>query len=319
MYPRAATGMHRPKRYSLHGGANYTAAKRDIRMSEKTVARVMCVGIATLDIINRVERYPTEDSEVRALAQSQRMGGNAANTAIVLAQLGVQAFWVGNLARSAGIVDQTFARHGVNASLALRIPNGVMPTSYILLSEASGSRSIVHFRDMPEYLAENFLDLDLRGFDWVHFEGRAIDQLVPMLRRARGTCGLPVSLEVEKPRTGIEELFEQADLLLFSRVYAQARGFLDAPALLYSLPQGVLATCTWGAEGAWAIDHERRLLHVAAPLLGTVVDTLGAGDVFNAAMVHALSSGRTVKQALRGAVALASSQCTREGLQLVDE
>ena len=61
------------------------------------MVRVMCVGIATLDIINRVEQYPAEDSEVRALAQSQRMGGNAANTATVLAQLGVQAFWVGNL------------------------------------------------------------------------------------------------------------------------------------------------------------------------------------------------------------------------------
>ncbi|MGB5670622.1 MAG: PfkB family carbohydrate kinase [Sedimenticolaceae bacterium] len=282
------------------------------------MARVMCVGIATLDIINRVEKYPAEDSEVRALAQSQRMGGNAANTAIVLAQLGACAFWVGNLAQSAEIVDRSFARHGVDASLAMRIVDAVMPTSYILLSETSGTRSIVHFRDLPEYRADDFLNLDLRSFDWVHFEGRAIDQLVPMLWRARGMCGLPVSLEVEKPRKGIEGLFEQVDLLLFSRDYAQARGFSDAAALLRSLPQGVLATCTWGAKGAWAIDHDGRLLHVAAPPLESVVDTLGAGDVFNAAMVHALSSGLAVEQALQAAVALASSQCAREGLELAD-
>jgi ketohexokinase len=281
--------------------------------------RVMCVGVATLDIINRVEQYPAEDSEVRASEQSQRMGGNAANTATILAQLGVQAFWVGNLAQSAEIIEHGFARHGVDASLAVRIPNAAMPTSYILLSKASGSRSIVHFRDMPEYCAEDFLKLDLRSFDWVHFEGRAIDQLVPMLRRARGMWGLPVSLEVEKPRKGIEELFEQADLLLFSRAYALTQGFSDAPALLGSLPQGVLATCTWGAQGAWAIDHDGRLLHAAASPLGSVVDTLGAGDVFNAAMVHALSLGRTVGQALQAAVALASSQCGREGLELADE
>ena len=276
----------------------------------------MCVGTATLDIINRVPQYPAEDSEVRALAQSQRMGGNAANSAVVLAQLGAQAFWVGNLAESTPIADRSFDRHGVDASLAVRIPDSVMPTSYVLLSEANGSRSIVHFRDLPEYSAENFLALDLRSLDWVHFEGRAIDQLVPMLWRARGMCGLPVSLEVEKPRDGIEGLFEQADLLLFSRAYAEAKGFTDAPALLGSLPQGVLATCTWGAQGAWAVDHESRLLHEAAPSLEAVVDTLGAGDVFNAAMVHALSSGRTVVQALQAAVALASSQCTRQGLTL---
>lgn len=283
------------------------------------MSRVMCVGIATLDIINRVERYPDEDSEVRALAQSQRLGGNAANTATVLAQLGVQAFWVGNLAQPAEIIEQGFARHGVDISLAVRIQDAVMPTSYILLSRANGSRSIVHFRDLPEYCAEDFLELDLRSFDWVHFEGRAVDQLVPMLWRARGMCGLPVSLEVEKPRNGIETLFEQADLLLFSRGYAQARGFADAAAFLRSLPQGVLATCTWGPQGAWAIDHDGRLLHASAPATQPVIDTIGAGDVFNAAMVHALSSGYTVDQALEAAVSRASLQCTREGLDLPDE
>ena len=283
------------------------------------MARVICVGIATLDLVNQGEQYPAEDSEVRALAQSRRMGGNAANTAVVLAQLGIRAFWVGNLAESTPIVDQSFSRHGVDASLAVRIPGGVMPTSYILLSEANGSRSIVHYRDLPEYSAEKFLELDLRGFDWVHFEGRAIDQLVPMLWRARGMCGLPVSLEVEKPRDGIEDLFGQADLLLFSRAYAQAQGFADAPALLRSLPQGVAATCTWGAQGAWAVDQDGRLLHAAAMPLDSVIDTLGAGDVFNAAMVRALSAGRTLEQALQAAVALASSQCTRQGLTLVDD
>jgi ketohexokinase len=278
----------------------------------------MCVGVATLDIVNRVARYPAEDSEVRALAQSRRMGGNAANTASVIAQLGAQASWVGNLAQPAEVVERGFARYGVDISLATRIPGATMPTSYILLSDASGSRSIVHFRDLPEYRAADFQQLDLRGFDWVHFEGRAIEQLVPMVRHARGVCGLPVSVEVEKPRDGIEALFEQADLLLFSSDYARAKGFRDAPALLRSLPRGILATCTWGAGGAWAIDHHGRLLHAQAPPLRSVVDTIGAGDVFNAALVHALSGGQPVEQALQSAVALASAQCTREGIALSD-
>ncbi len=279
------------------------------------MARVMCVGIATLDIVNRVECYPTEDSEVRASAQSRRMGGNAANTAIVLGQLGVEVFWVGNLADSAELVEHSFARHGVNASLAVRVPDAVTPTSYILLSEVSGSRSIVHFRDLPEYCAEDFSKLDLQAFDWVHFEGRAIDQLPPMLRRVRD-CSCAVSLEVEKPRPGIERLFGHADLLLFSRDYARARGFADAATLLRSLPSGVLATCTWAADGAWARDRDGRLLHAPAPKLTSVVDTIGAGDVFNAAMIHALVTGLDVEQALQTAVALASSQCAKEGLVL---
>jgi ketohexokinase len=276
----------------------------------------MCVGVATLDIVNRVANYPAEDSEVRALTQTQRIGGNAANTAIVLAQLGADAAWVGNLAQSAEIVEQGFARYGVDASLAVRVPNATIPTSYILLSDWNGSRSIVHYRDLPEYRAEDFCKLDLRECDWVHFEGRAIDQLTAMLVAVSRICGLPVSLEVEKPREGIEALFEHADLLLFSRDYAQATGFRDAAEFLKTLPEGLVATCTWGADGAWAIDQGGQLIHEASESLTDVVDTIGAGDVFNAAMVHALSSGRSLAQALAGAVSLASLQCTRDGLDL---
>lgn len=282
------------------------------------VARVLCVGIATFDVVNLVDSYPVEDSEVRALAQQLRAGGNAANTARVLAQLGAQAHWVGNLSDQpqAQLVRDAFARHGVDCSQAVVVAGSTMPTSYITLSNACGSRSIVHYRDMPEYAAEDFLALDLRSFDWVHFEGRAVEQLEPMLQRARGMCGIPVSLEVEKPRNGIEALFDEADALFFSRQYTEARGFDSAAALLGSLPRGTVATCTWGGEGAWAVDFEGRVLHEAAHSPSVIVDTIGAGDVFNAGMLAGLSGGLPVADALKQANRLAGEQCGREGLEL---
>jgi ketohexokinase len=48
------------------------------------------VGIATLDIINVVDTYPAENSEVRALSQQKVRGGNATNSLVVLSQLGYQ-------------------------------------------------------------------------------------------------------------------------------------------------------------------------------------------------------------------------------------
>lgn len=280
------------------------------------MARVMCVGIATLDIVCKVKEYPLEDSEVRALAQSQRTGGNAANTAIVLAQLGDRVSWVGNLAQPAEIAERDFAHHGVDITKAVRIPGKSMPTSYVLLSESTGSRSIVHYREMPEYRASDFSKLDLREVDWVHFEGRATDQVAQMLPHARSNRGVAVSLEVEKPRAGIEELFGQADLILFSRDYAEAKGCRDAVALLQGLPANTLATCTWGSMGAWAVDRDGQIMHAPARQLDKVVDTLGAGDVFNAAMIHALNAKRSMSQALQEAVRLASSKCAHEGLVL---
>lgn len=279
---------------------------------------LLCVGVATLDIVNRVARYPDEDSEVRAIAQAQRLGGNAANTASVLAQLGVRTSWVGNLAPAAEFIARSFARHGVDCSAAVRVAGGVTPTSYITLSAANGSRTIVHYRDLPEYSADDFVRLDLAPFDRVHFEGRAVDQLGSMLRHARMQA-VPASLEVEKPRPGIEDLFGYADLLLFSHDYARARGFVDAIGLLRSLPGGIRATCTWGAQGAWGLDRDGRLLHQPAPPLAQVVDTVGAGDVFNAAMLHATLAGQPLEVALQSAVALATAKCGRDGLDLTPE
>lgn len=283
------------------------------------MARVLCVGIATLDIVNRVADYPEEDAEVRAMAQQQRAGGNACNTAQVLAQLGAEAHWVGNLSDNAQVIQDAFARVGVDVSMATICPDTVTPTSYVTLSQASGSRTIVHYRDMPEYSAQDFSCLDLRSFDWIHFEGRAPQQLAQMMQRARGVCGMPVSLEVEKPREGIEALFEEADWLFFSKDYATQKGYPDAQALLQDLPIGVPATCTWGDQGAWMRTPEGELLHEPAWQPAQVVDTLGAGDVFNAALIHALSQGGAVQQALGAAVVLAGEQCGREGVVLGDE
>lgn len=280
------------------------------------MAQILCVGIATLDIINRVARYPQEDSEVRGLAQARRVGGNAANTATALAQLGDRVAWVGNLGDRPEVagIQEHFDRYGVDHSLAHRVDGGGAPTSYVTLSEATGSRTIVHFRDLPEYAAEHFLALDLRPFDWVHFEGRAVSELASMMARARRRSGCSISLEVEKPRDGIEALFEQADLLLFSNDYLQARSSGGPADFLRALPEGVTATCTQGARGAWARDAQGQLFHEPAWRPRRVIDTLGAGDVFNAGMLHGLCRNWPMAQALAFAVRLAGEKCGREGV-----
>ncbi|RMG33779.1 MAG: ketohexokinase, partial [Gammaproteobacteria bacterium] len=221
------------------------------------------MGVATLDIINRVAAYPGEDEEVRALAQARRVGGNAANTATVLAQLGDRASWAGNLGDcpEADRIRRHFDRYGVDHVLAHRVARGGVPTSCVTLSEATGSRTIVHWRDLPEYAAASFKAVYPGAFDWIHFEGRAVSELQAMVRHARTRSGRPVSLEVEKPREGIESLFDQVDVLFFSHHYLQVQGQEDPEVFLHGLPEGILATCTWGARGAWGRDGQGRILH----------------------------------------------------------
>src|SRR5699024_382974 len=93
------------------------------------------------------------------------------------------------------------------------------PTSYVTVDRATGSRTIVHYRDrdLPEFSFVDFARIDLSTFDWLHFEGRNIAETERMLEFARERYpSLPRSVEIEKPRGGIESLFSKASILLFS-------------------------------------------------------------------------------------------------------
>jgi len=212
---------------------------------------ILGVGIATLDIVNEVARTPAEDEEVRALAQRRVRGGNVTNTLVVLARLGHRCAWAGTWAEEpdARVILDDLARHGIDIHPSLAVSEGKVPTSYVTLSRENGARTIVHYRDLPEYPAAAFLELPHRAFQWIHFEGRAVDELRAMLQHLHTHHpALPRSLEVEKPRPGIEALFPLVPLLVFSPGYARHRGFQAAEPFLRAVheaaPEAVLVWAT---------------------------------------------------------------------------
>ena len=164
------------------------------------MAKILVTGIAALDIINRVDHYPDEDEELRAVDQQLRRGGNAANTASVLVQLGEQCGLACSLAddMAGEFIQQDLRRRGIDFDTAAVVRGATTPTSYITLNRQNGSRTIVHYRDLHELSFEQFDRLDLSGYDWFHFEGRNPRQTRLMMEKARRT-GKPLSLEVEKP------------------------------------------------------------------------------------------------------------------------
>ncbi|MCB1735777.1 MAG: ketohexokinase [Gammaproteobacteria bacterium] len=268
-----------------------------------------------MDVINHVERYPDEDTEVRALGQRLRRGGNAANTAVVLRQFGINCDFIGCLADDAAshFIRRDLAAAGIDFSHAPTIRHGTTPTSYITLSQANGSRSIVHHRDLPELRRRDFAKIQGENYDWIHFEGRNVEVTGAMLRAVAAATA--TSVEIEKPRADIETLFPLADILLFSRHYARTTGHDDPRIFLESqattLPRQRLF-CAWGEAGAAALEQGTYYWQ-DAPRLSRVIDSVGAGDTFNAGIIAALMTGVAVPNALHDAVQLASRKCIQIG------
>jgi ketohexokinase len=288
------------------------------------MAKLLCIGIATLDIINEVAHYPSEDDEVRIIRQIKRRGGNASNTAVVLSQLGHQSYWAGTLVDEvdAQLVLEDFKNYHINYHYCQHVAEGKIPTSYITLNRENGSRTICHFRDSPEFSFNAFKRIPLEQFTWLHFEGRNCEQTLLMLAHVKEHHpAITVSLEIEKPREGIEELIPLADIVMFSKTYAQSRGFHCAQKFCLFMDQQYLHKqpnkqffCAWGKAGAAAIEHNHYYWQNAPSI--DAIDTIAAGDVFNAAVIDQRIQRQTLKQSLAFACQIAARQCQCEGLKL---
>ena len=289
------------------------------------MASILGVGIATIDIINSVDHYPAEDEELRAQSQRIARGGNATNTLIVLSQTGHQCSWAGTLADDvyAGLISNDLDKNNVKLDHVQIVEGSSTPVSYITLNQKNGSRTIVHHRDLPELELDWLSQIDYTQYDWIHFEGRAVETLLSLLSGLdRKQSKYRISLEVEKPRQGIDALFAYVDVLMFSRAYLQATESSSAEQLLKSIHNqypDITASCTLGNQGALLIDSTGRCFRQNA-LKVEVIDSIGAGDVFNAGLINSLLMTDNMDQALKQACVLAGNKCRQIGFEnLVSE
>jgi len=284
------------------------------------MTKILGIGIATLDIINNVDSYPTENTEVRASAQRFCRGGNVTNTLTILSQFDNQCFWSGVLCDDydAQYILDDLKQHNIDFQFCQTQSSGKMPTSYILSNQQNGSRSIVHYRDLPELSFDFFKTLNLNGFNWIHFEGRAIKETKQMLDWCKTQYpDIPISIEIEKSRESLCDIFNLADVYLFSKVFANHRGFQHAfdflKAMQKTSPTADLV-CAWGDEGAYALI-EKTEIHSPAVPPEKLVDTLGAGDTFNAGVIQARLNNLSWDKSLDFANRLAGKKCGQIGFE----
>ncbi|XP_054085236.1 ketohexokinase-like [Zeugodacus cucurbitae] len=304
--------------------------------------RIVCVGMCVLDVIHVVEQYPEEDTDKRCLSGYLQRGGNASNNCTVLRQLSApQVEFLGMLSGSAafGFLQEDCRKRNI---LIENCPSTGMdpPFSSVILNKATGSRTIIHSNPgFPSLEYEHLKRLDLKNYSWVHFEGRNPESVLKFIQDIRNynkkltnpKDHIRISVDLEKMKEEILALGEAADFVFLGKDLAIHLGCNDPAAAVMSLydrfnSQSELddtkpaIICPWGAEGAGCVDPNGKYTFVPSKPVSEIVDSLGAGDTFCAAVIYALQKlQKSLQEAVHFGHAVAGYKLGHRGYDAIKD
>ncbi|WP_306024976.1 carbohydrate kinase family protein [Oceaniradius stylonematis] len=283
---------------------------------------ILVVGNANLDvIIGHLDQWPERGTESFFAHGDLRVGGSAANTALVLQRLGARSGLVS--ARGDDFAGEAIGRafDGPLDRVAMRA--GATGFTIGLLhpdSERTFLSSLGHLGDLDaDFFCTELDGLPLDGTLVMLSGGFAMPALMKGHRalqdwlRARGAeiaidPGWPDGDWTPDERTLARDWIAGCDHLLVNDKEAAAlAGTDDAESATATLAPWLDAEATLvikrGAKGATGHSNGRTLHASAVP--AQPVDTVGAGDSFNAGYLDALARGMPLHERLKHAVAVA--------------
>lgn len=280
---------------------------------------VLIVGNCVVDQIMVLPHYPHQDEELLAEEKTMAIGGNACNSSRILAELGHQVSLVSSLARDseAQWLLEQLSDAGINTEYCRQHPAYATPVSSIWLNQQNGSRTIVHYRNLPELALQDLQKIRAGQYQWIHFEGRNIETLRHYLPALMDSA-IPVSLEIEKNREQIEQLLPYVNTVIVSSQYLSNRK-LSAKDCLQALKRYnrcLNIVCTLGSSGLIAMDENNELYEIEAEPIEHVIDTIGAGDCFIAGLIDHLMEKKSFPSALRFANRLAARKIQYRGMTI---
>ena len=262
-------------------------------------------GLATLDVVQLVDRLPNSNEKTTARTTWLAAGGPAAVAAIAFAALGGRArLWTAlGTSPAAQLAAADLAGAGVEV-VDVAPAHFELAVSTVFIEAATGERAVVSGSGHTPMFGK-MAGPDLSGIDVVLVDGH---HAALTRSAALAASGIPVVVDAGSHKPVFDDVFGFATDVICSADYVHPRGlsprdFLGLGARLVAVSHGSAPLQWWTPESEGTVVPEP----VAA------VDTVGAGDVLHGAYCHGLASGLERLPALRRAAAVASERVRHLG------
>ena len=291
------------------------------------MAKIVGIGANVFDTLYTVEKYPTEDTKMRASAVKASGGGPCATGLVAAAKLGERSAFIGNLSDDNGakfLLDD-FKKYGVETGYIKIKPGYDTFCSCIWLAKEAASRTCVFFKgNVPPTVIDQEIAEAIAEAEVLMVDGNDMDAAIEGAKIEKKN-GTKVLYDAGGLYEGVENLLPYADILIPSEEFAightKTKTAEEAAKILFEKYSPEIVVITQGKNGGIIYDGNK-VEHYPAFLVDAV-DSNGSGDVFHGAFAFAVTNNMDYKKACLFSSAVSALKCTkfgaREGVPTYDE
>ncbi len=279
------------------------------------MSSVVGLGICGVDYIGVVPHIPSSNEKIRMTKMMKQGGGVTGNAVVTMSRLGLKTtmIWCVGDDENGKFVMSDLADEGVDVSHMIVAQGLLTPTSYVLVDESSGKRTIAFYYD--ETLLDHVAKANL---NWISEAGALyIDGVHEASIRAATIAKknrIPVFCSTAEYAPEYNRIISCVDVFIASLDWARSitrrQVPLEAARILLKAGPKVVAV-TLGDQGSLCVAGDTIIKKEAFRV--DVVDTTGAGDVYSGAFVYGMLQEWPLDFVIEFSNAVAAMKCRKLG------
>jgi sugar/nucleoside kinase (ribokinase family) len=270
---------------------------RLVKLSEEAMARILCVGMATIDLLSVIDDYPMENTEAAIRKSAVAVGGPVGRGAICCARLGANTQVTAMIGKGvfSDILRSESAKEFIDMKFVVDQESEASQHSLILISNYGKYRTIF-WTPQPRANAE-LLQMStglMKEADVVLTD--CTDRILSLsVARAARESNVPCIMDTGSYKPYVEEILPYLDHIVAPEKFFATRAQLfgsEPDFQMHSLldkfqPKSVVMTK--GEHGGIFLFPGMDNIGCYPALDVRSIDTCGAGDAFHAAFAYGIS------------------------------